>query len=390
MGIRGLKDPPNNPPYQRRAGRSHWVKPALSVLMVFASIVGLNVRVIGQGARGQSSGRASRAALPKTFTNPLLRSGADPWAITKDGFYFYMHTTGDNLTIWKTRNLADLKRAEKRVVWTPPATGPYSKDIWAPELHFLRGRWYIYFAADAGRNESHRLWVLENASPDPLRGEWVMKGKLADPSDKWAIDGSVFEHGGRLYLIWSGWEGDENGTQNIYIAAMKDPWTIEGRRVRISTPTYPWEKFGDIDVKRDPDNPPHVDVNEGPQILKRGDKIFLVYSASGCWTEHYSLGMLTASADSDLLAPDSWKKTPNPVFESSPEARAYGAGHNSFFQSPDGKEDWILYHANSEPNQGCGRYRSPRAQRFTWKADGTPDFGRPVPVGRPIRMPSGG
>ena len=133
-----------------------------------------------------------------------------------------------------------------------------------------------------------------------------------------------------------------------------------------------------------------MDVNEGPQILKRGDKIFLIYSASGCWTEQYSLGMLTASADSDLLAPGSWEKTPRPVFESSPGARAYGAGHNSFFKSPDGKEDWILYHANSEPNQGCGRHRSPRAQRFTWKSDGTPDFGRPVPVGRPIRMPSGG
>lgn len=322
-----------------------------------------------------------------TFTNPLLPAGADPWSIYKDGFYYYMHTTGRNLTIWKTRSIADLKNAERKIVWTPPASGPYSKDIWAPELHYLQGKWYIYFAADAGKNLTHRLWALENSSPDPLRGEWVMKGKLADASDKWAIDGSVFEHRGTLYLVWSGWEGDTNGRQDIYIARMKNPWTIEGERVRLSIPEYPWEKVGDI--KNNSDDPPHVDVNEGPQILKHKDKLFLIYSASGCWTEHYALGMLVASAESDPLDRTSWKKHPQPVFQHSPASRAYGTGHNSFFKSPDGTEDWILYHANSKPDQGCGRRRQPRAQRFAWRADGTPDFGTPVPAGERIRRPSG-
>lgn len=328
-------------------------------------------------------GRASS----ETFTNPLLPSGADPWSIYHEGYYYYMHTTGINLTIWKATSIADLKTAKKKIVWTPPPTGPYSKDIWAPELHYLQGKWYIYFAADAGSNESHRLWVIENSSKDPLEGEWVMKGKLADASDKWAIDGSVFEHMGNLYAVWSGWEGDVNGRQDIYLARMSNPWTIEGERVRLSVPEYPWEKVGDI--KDNPREPPHVDVNEGPQFLKRGDKLFLIYSASGCWTENYSLGMLTASAASDLLNSASWKKSPQPVFQQSKEARAYGTGHNSFFKSPDGTEDWILYHANARPGQGCGRFRSPRAQRFTWNADGTPNFGRPVPLGKPLRKPSG-
>jgi len=145
---------------------------------------------------------------------------------TKDGLYYYMNTTGTNLTIWKTSNPLDLNRAEKKVVWTPPATGPYSHEIWAPELHAIDGKWYIYFAADAGTNDTHRIWVLENSSSDPLQGTWTMRGKLADPSDKWAIDPSVFTHDGVLYLIWSGWPGDANGTQNIYIAKMTNPWSV--------------------------------------------------------------------------------------------------------------------------------------------------------------------
>ncbi|MGI9105798.1 MAG: glycoside hydrolase family 43 protein [Pyrinomonadaceae bacterium] len=339
---------------------------------------------------GHSSGafvRQNRSA--KTFTNPLLSSGADPWNIYKDGYYYYMHTTGRNLTIWKTRSIADLPKAEKRVVWTPPEGMPYSKDIWAPELHYLEGKWYIYFAADAGTNQTHRLWVLENSSPDPLRGTWTMKGKLTDATDKWAIDGSVFADKGQLYLVWSGWEGDENGVQSIYIARLKNPWTVDGKRVRLTAPEYPWEKVGDILDWKTSDNPPHVDVNEGPQILKRGDKLFLVYSASGCWTENYSLGMLTAQTDGDLLDPATWRKSPRAVFQPSPPARAYGTGHNSFFKSPDGTEDWILYHANAEPGQGCGTHRSPRAQKFTWKLDGTPDFGEPLPINTRLPRPSG-
>lgn len=317
-----------------------------------------------------------------TLVNPLLPSGPDPWVTYRNGFYYYMNTTPDRLAIRKTRDIADLKDAPPKVVWKAPASGPYSHDVWAPELHWIDGKWYIYFAADAGSNDSHRMWVLENASEDPLEGEWIMKGKLSDASDKWAIDPTVFEQRGRLYVAWSGWEGDRNGEQDIYTARLKNPWTIEGARVRISRPEYAWEKIGDLK-----DSVRHVDVNEGPEFLERNGKIFLVYSASGCWTNNYALGMLTASANSDLLDPSSWKKSPRPVFEQDPAAHAFGTGHCSFFKSPDGGEDWIVYHANPEANQGCGSHRSPRAQPFTWRRDGTPDFGKPVAVGEAIPAP---
>jgi GH43 family beta-xylosidase len=330
---------------------------------------------------------AFAATAPTTFTNPLLPTGPDPWVEYKDGWYYYMNTTVKDLTVWKTRNLADLKSAQKKIVWTPPAAGPYSHDIWAPEIHFLRGRWYIYFAADAGTNQTHRIWVIENASPDPLQGEWTFKGKLADPADKWAIDASVFEDQGWLYAIWSGWEGDENGTQSIYIARLKNPWTVEGRRARISTPEYPWEKVGDIPPQLKQDNPPHIDVNEGPEILRHNNKLFLTYSASACWTDNYALGMLTADSGADLINPAAWKKSPQPVFQQSPEAHVYATGQNGFFKSLDGKQDWIIYHANSQSGQGCGWHRSPRAQPFIWNGDGSPNFGTPVPAGKPLPKP---
>jgi len=126
----------------------------------------------------------------------------------------------------------------------------------------------------------------------------------------------------------------------------------------------------------------------GPQILANKGNLFLIYSASGCWTEFYALGMLTADADSNLMDTASWKKSPQPVFKKSDANKVYAPCHNSFFKSPDGKEDLILYHANNREGEGCGEFRSPQAQRFFWKPDGTPGFGTPVKPNAVIKIPS--
>lgn len=335
------------------------------------------------------AGLFGAAGFQSTVVNPLLASGADPCLIFRDGYYYYTQTGGNAVTIWRSDTLGDLAHADHRVVWRPSSVGPYSSDIWSPQIEYLSGKWYIYFAADSGTNQTHRLWVLESSLPDPLHGKWLLRGKLTDSDDKWAIDPFVFRYRDRLYALWSGWPGDQNGVQNIYIAEMSSPTTIKSRRVMISTPRYDWEKIGDIADYRRSGNPPHVDVNEGPRFLTHGDSVFVIYSASGCWTDQYSLGMLSARADADILKASSWTKSPHPVFRESPAAHAYGTGRASFFESPDGTENWMVYHANSESHEGCGQARSPRAQRFTWNDDGTPNFGTPVQVGKQIPAPAG-
>jgi len=322
-----------------------------------------------------------------TFKNPILASGADPWIIQKGGFFYYTNTSGSRLFLRKAKNLAELKRSEQKTIWIPPAGTLYSKEIWAPELHYIQGKWYMYFSADDGSNKNHRVYVVENKSDDPMNGTWELKGKVSDPSDKWAIDASVFEYKGRLYMIWSGWEGDVNGQQNIYLARMKNPWTIDGERVMISAPTFDWETVGDLN---NPNDVHHVNVNEGPVALIHNRGLFIVYSASGCWTDAYCLGMVTFTGKNNLLDQRVWKKNPLPVFKQKPESGVYAPGHNCFFDSPDGRETWILYHANTAPGQGCGRYRSPRAQIITWKKDGTPVLGEPVKPDTPMQLPSEG
>lgn len=325
-----------------------------------------------------------------TFMNPLLDSGADPWAIYHEGNYYYIKSGANKITLLKTPDITDLRHAESKVIWTAPETGDYSKNIWAPEIHIIAQKWYVYVAADDGDNRNHRMFVLENSSANPFKGAFELKSKLkTDLKDNWAIDGSVFSHDDTLYFIWSGWEKPKEviETQNIYIARMDNPWTISSERVLLSTPELEWEKNWNYPDVWTPDAA--VYVNEGPQMIAHGHKIHIIYSASGCWTPYYALGILTADDHSNLMDKASWTKGKQPIFQQSAENKVYGTGHNSFFKSPDGTEDWILYHANDHPSDGCSNKRSPRAQKMSWDSQDMPVLGVPYPTSTKLIKPSG-
>ncbi|MEK3731209.1 glycoside hydrolase family 43 protein [Paenibacillus sp. FSL M8-0334] len=310
-----------------------------------------------------------------TFYNPIVEPAADPWVWRHtDGFYYFMHTVGGRLELTKSARLSRLADGEKKTIWTPEPEGPYSHNLWAPEIHHLEGTWYIYYTAnDGGGDESRRICVLENTSADPLEGEWTWKGAL---KTRPGLDGTVMKLRDQLYFLYAGYGHFPDYGSAIYISRMSNPWTLTGEHVLLTAPTLEWEKQGGMAI------------NEGPAILHRNGRIFLIYSASTTWSEDYALGMLTMNEGDDPMNPNSWNKSMEPVFRKSPENRIYATGHNSFTQSPDGTEDWIVYHALPAPDAKVS-LRSTRIQKFGWKPDGTPDFGVPASDGAAQPVPSG-
>ena len=312
------------------------------------------------------------ASTSNTVTNPVVVSGADPWVIRWQGNYYFAQSRGSR-GVWinRSKRLQEIGTNQWKQVWTPPPGTAYSREIWAPELHRIDHKWWIYVAADDGKNENHRMYVLEGSSDDP-QASFTLKAKIAAPTDRWAIDGTVLQMpDGKLYFIWSGWEGFENIAQHLYIAPMSNPWTICGERVRISTPEFDWEKQG---------NPL---INEGPQVLWNGDRLFIIYSASGSWGDDYCLGQLSWTGG-NVMEPKSWIKNMKPVFARTKDV--FGPGHCSFVKSPDGREDWIVYH--SAKYRGAGWNRKVSFQRFEWNPDGSPHFGTPIGPGIPMIAPS--
>lgn len=323
-------------------------------------------------------GLAHGQEQPGVFTNPLNPSrGPDPWLTYYDGYYYLAATTGTSeWTMRKSPTLAGLKTAAPLQIYTE-AEPSRCCNFWAPEFHLLDGpnglRWYFYYTAGtSGTLDNQRTHVLESAGTDPM-GPYTYKARIFDPAnDGWAIDGSILQLDGVLYFLFSSWVGDY---QSLYIAPMSDPWTISGSRVLISRSEYDWEKAG-------------LNVNEGPVALQHDDQTFIIYSASFCATPDYALGMLTYTGG-DPLSGESWVKSPEPVFQRWDENGVFGPGHNGFFKSPDGTEDWIVYHANDSAAGACDDWRTTRVQKFTWNADGTPNFGIPVALSEEIAAPSG-
>jgi GH43 family beta-xylosidase len=309
----------------------------------------------------------------ETLKNPIVEQRADPWVyMHTDGYYYFTASVPeyDRIEVRRSKTIQGLGNAETVVAWTKHEDGIMSANIWAPEIHFIDGKWYIYFAA--ARKDAifdHRMYVIENDSQNPLEGNWVEKGQVRTAWESFSLDATTFEHQGNLYYVWAQKDPEIEGNSNLYIAKMANPWTLTGPQVMITTPEYDWEKIGFL-------------VNEGAAVLKRNGKIFIAYSASAT-DYNYCMGLLSADENSDLLNPKSWKKKPVPVFQTNEENSQYGTGHNSFTVSEDGSQDILIYHARNyreivgdplwDPN------RHTRAQSFTWNEDGTPNFGIPVP-----------
>lgn len=307
--------------------------------------------------------------------NLIVEQRADPWVYKHtDGYYYFTASVPeyDRIEVRRSKTIKGIKEAEPFVAWRKHETGPMSSLIWAPEIHFINGSWYIYFAAAKSKEIinglfQHRMFVIENKSANPFEGKWEEKGQIKTDWESFALDATSFEHKGVQYLVWAQKDLEITGNSNLYIAPLENPWTIKGPQVMIAKPEFDWETIG-------------FWVNEGPAVLKRNGKIFISYSGSAT-DENYCMGLLMADEDSDVLAPESWSKKPEPVFKSCPENKQYGPGHNSFTVSDDGEKDILVYHARTDTEiLGDPLYdpnRHARAQEFSWNEDGTPNFGIP-------------
>lgn len=308
------------------------------------------------------------------YNNPIVLERADPWIYKHtDGYYYFTGSVPgyQEIEVRRAKSLNELEDGERSSVWHAHPEGEMSKLIWAPEIHFIQGKWYIYFAA-AGDDKvdkgtfQHRMYVLECADENPVTGDWIEKGQVKTAFESFSLDATTFELQGKLYYVWAQKDPVIPGNSNLYISEMENPWTLTGSQILLSIPEYDWEKVGFL-------------VNEGPAVIIRNGKVFITYSASAT-DENYCMGLLWADVNDDLLDGYNWHKSEEPVFVSSEEESLFGPGHNSFTISEDGKDDILIFHARPkkvteiEPLDVPDRHA--HAKAFTWDEKGFPLFNK--------------
>lgn len=320
--------------------------------------------------------REGKGNIEAIYNKPWILQRADPYVYRhEDGAYYFTSSVPayDGIVIRKSDTLAGLAQAEEVEVWHMHENGVMSHHIWAPEIHYINGAWYIYFAAgEAEAVWNIRPYVLECKDADPLTGTWTEKGKMgrADEDEfsfeAFSLDATVFENKGKYYYVWAEKVGVGKQISNLYIGEMESPYKLRTVQVLLTTPDYDWERIG-------------FWVNEGPAVIKKNGKIFLTYSASETGVA-YCMGMMTADEDSDLLDPLSWRKERNPVLQTKEEIGIYGPGHNSFTVDEEGN-DILVYHARTESeivgNPLYNPNRHAMLMKVKWSEEGMPvfDFG---------------
>ena len=301
------------------------------------------------------------------FPNPLVEQRADPYIYKHtDGYYYFTgsYPLYDRIVLRRAKTIAGLKNAEEHTIWWKHEEGEMGNHIWAPELHLIDGKWYIHFAAGQSDDEwAIRPYVLECADVDPIRGTWEEKGRINTNYQGFSLDATTFEHRGKRYLVWA----QNNPNSNLYIAEMESPWRIKGEQILITQPEYDWECNG-------------FKVKEGAALIKKNGKLFLTYSGSAT-DHHYAMGVLIADENSDLLNPQSWKKSSTPIFVTNEEAEEFGPGHNSFTIAEDGETDLLVYHARPykeiKGNSLYDHNRHASVQEVFWDQDGQLFLGKP-------------
>ena len=307
------------------------------------------------------------------YNETWIPQRADPYVYRHtDGTYYFTASVPayDRIVLRSSCTLAGLAEAEEVTVWKKHESGIMSEHIWAPELHYLDGKWYIYFAGSQKEDIwALRPYVLECADADPMTGTWVEKGMMTCAADDeysfraFSLDATVFENKGRYYYVWAEKVGVGKQISNLYIAEMENPYTLKTVQVLLTTPDYDWERVG-------------FWVNEGPAVLKHDGKIYLTFSASETGPM-YCMGMLTVSEDADLLDPRSWEKDRYPVLMTDESKGIYGPGHNSFTTDEEGNPV-MVYHARTEEKIVGNPLYNPNRHAMLMKIRFDEKTGRPI------------
>ncbi len=316
------------------------------------------------------------------YQSPLVTLRADPYLYKHtDGKYYFTgsYPEYDRIELTCADSVNGIAAAVPKTVWQLPedekpqwvvnqqgqTVKEFYRYVWAPEIHYVMGKWVIYYARSMGSLWNIKCCALVLNGDDPMHDEWVNMDVVEKTKDddvsfnNMSLDMTVFENNGKWYAIWA----QIRPNSNLYIAELESPTKLKTKPVLITQPEYDWEKVNHI-------------VNEGPAVLKHAGKIFVAFSAAGTGAE-YCMGLLEIDETDDPMDVVNWKKYSEPVFKTNESLQIYGPGHNCFVEGDEGEQLCVVHFRNYKDITGDSLLdynRHAHVMKITFDRNGLPQF----------------
>lgn len=267
----------------------------------------------------------------------------DPQIVVFEGkYYCYATSFFKGFYVWVSD---DLETWSEPTVCFDASEHWGDKEFWAPEVIYHNGKFVMHYTSciEANDNKLYLGVAVSDSPMGPFKDVW---GKPMFDLGYSTIDGSVLitEKGNYFYYSRDCRHNIIDGVyvSQLYCVELDETLTkVIGEHKQITTPEYDWEMKS---------LPTHL-WNEGPFVIKYGNKYVMNYSANNYASNDYSICIAVAD---NPKGP--WIKHPeaNPVMCS--RDGLFGAGHNAFFTAKDGRL-MTAFHVQTNPEKPSGDRR---------------------------------
>ncbi|MCW3080594.1 arabinan endo-1,5-alpha-L-arabinosidase [Segetibacter sp.] len=278
----------------------------------------------------------------------------DPVMI-KQGDTYYLFCTGFGITVYSSNDMKTWKRRKsvfsKPPDWAVKAVPGFRGHVWAPDISFHNGKYYLYYAVSAFGKNTSCIGVAVNNTLDSASAdyEWKDLGKVIQSvpgRDLWnAIDPNlIVDEDNTPWLVFgSFWEGMKLVKLNADLATVAQPevWRTVARRQRNFSVTD--SSAGDAAI-------------EGPFIFKKDKYYYLFVSWDYCCRAEKSDYKVVVGRSERVTGPYIDKTGKSMVMGGGSLVLEgdnklwYGAGHNSAYTFNE--KDYIIYHGYDAQDKG--------------------------------------
>ena len=287
----------------------------------------------------------------------------DPVMIKQDSMY-YLFCTGRGISMWSSKDMINWNR-EKQVfdtlIWAAKAVKGFRNHIWAPDISYHNGLYYLYYSVSAFGKNTSCIGVATNKTLHPGSPDykWIDHGKLIQSvpgRDMWnAIDPNLIigEKQEPWLVFGSFWNGIKLVKLNNDLVSVAQPeqWFTVASRPRNSI--FPDSVAGDAAI-------------EAPFIIKKNDQYYLFVSFDYCCRGEKSTYKMVVGRSDKVEGPyKDQEGVPMNMGGGSTllegDKNWHGVGHNAVI-SVDGT-DWLVFHAYDAADKGRSKLR---IEKITW------------------------